>query len=172
MNSQDEENLKELFEKFLSAKQAAEAVEDVYKTEQILHEHPAPEPDDMLLANIKAEIALKLLPRRATVVPRIAYKVAAVAAAVLIVTVLSLNLFQNNRASNQLVRASIVPREIWESNNIAADDANLAIFTAEVEQIKDEVSALQSNKSETDVDDAVTELEMNLMEIESDFWKG
>ena len=70
------------------------------------------------------------------------------------------------------MRASIVPREIWESNNIAADDANLAIFTAEVEQIKDEVSALQSNKSETDVDDAVTELEMNLMEIESDFWKG
>ncbi len=172
MNSQDKENLKELFEKFLSAKQAAEAVEDIYKAEQILREHPAPGPDDMLIANIKAEIAAGLLHKQTNVFRTITYRVASVAAAVFIVAAIGLNLFQNKRVPNQLVRASIIPRAIWESNNIAADDADLAIFTAEVEQIKDEVFALQSNKSETDVDDAVTELEINLMEIENGFWKG
>ena len=56
MNSQNDENLKELFERFLSAEQAESGVEDIQKGEQILRQHPAPEPDSMLIANIKAAL--------------------------------------------------------------------------------------------------------------------
>jgi hypothetical protein len=64
MNNQNQENLKELFEKFLYTKHAQRYVEDVQKAEEILREHSAPEPDDMLIANIKAEIAMRLPVRR------------------------------------------------------------------------------------------------------------
>ncbi|MHC4594656.1 MAG: hypothetical protein ACYS19_06890, partial [Planctomycetota bacterium] len=67
MNGQNKENLKELFERFADAEQAEKCVEDVQKAEQILREYPAPEPDDMLIANIKAEIAMRLPARRAYV---------------------------------------------------------------------------------------------------------
>jgi len=172
MNGQNEENLKKLFEKFYPAEQAQRAVEDVQKAEQLLRKHPAPEPDDMLIANIKAEIAMRLPLRRADVFRRLAYKVATVAAAVIIVTAISVSLFEKGDRSEKVVYASIIPRAIWESDNIAADDVDLAILTAEMEQIEDEVLALQWGENGGDGDTAVTELEMELIEIDSDFWKG
>jgi hypothetical protein len=172
MSNTDKENLKELFEKFLSIEQAAQAVEDIQRAEQILREHPAPEPDDMLIANIKAEIALNLLPRRATVFRQIGYKVATVAAAVLIVAAIGLNLFQKDRSSEKLVYASIIPRTIWESDDIAADDDQLANLTVEVEQIEEELSSLQLGENGSKNDKAIEELEMELIEINSNFWKG
>jgi len=173
MNDQNEENLKELVEKFFSVEQAERAVEDVQKAEQILREHPAPEPDDMLIANIKAEIAMRLPSRRADVFRRIAYKAAAVAAAVIIVAaIISVSLFEKGDRSEKVVYASIIPRAIWEGDDIATDDVDLAILTAEIEQIEDEVLALQWGENGGNGDTAVTELEMELIEIDSDFWKG
>jgi hypothetical protein len=174
MNSQNKENLKELFEKFLSSEQAAKAVEDVYKTEQILREHPAPEPDDMLIANIKAKIASNLQPLRAKVFTQLVYKTAVIAAAILIVAAIGLNLLEKDKdyRSERFIPASIIPRAIWESNDIPADDIDLVTYTTEIEQIKDELHTLQSGKDNTNGNTALIELEMNLVEIDSDFWKG
>ncbi len=94
MNDENQENLKDLFEKFLDAEQAESCAEDVQKAEEILREHPAPEPDAMLIANIKAEIAMRLPAKRAYVFKHIAYKVACAAAAVIFITAIGLNLFQ------------------------------------------------------------------------------
>lgn len=172
MNGRKEENLKELFEKFFTAEQAQKAVEDVQKAEQILHEHPAPEPDDMLIANIKAEIAMRLPLRRADIFRRMAYKVAAVAAVVFIVAAISVNLINKDDRYEKVVYASIIPRAIWESVDIAADDIDLVVLTAEIEQIEDEVLALQLGETGIDSDISVTELEMELIETDSYFWKG
>lgn len=172
MNSQNEENLKELFEKFFTDEEAQRAVEDIQKAEQILREHPAPEPDDILIANIKAEIAMRLPPRRAGVFRRIAYKAAAVAAAVIIVAAICVSLLEKADESEKAVYASIIPPAIWESDDIVTDDVDLATLTAEIEQIEDEVLALQWGENGGNGDRAVTELEMELIEIDSDFWKG
>ena len=173
MNGRNEENLKELFEKFFNAEQAQRAVEDVQKAEQILSEHPAPEPDDMLIANIKAEIAMRLPPRRAEAFRRMAYKAATVAAAVIIVAAISMNLINKDRESKKvLYAASIIPRAIWESDDIAADDVDLAILTSEIEQIEIEMLTLQLGESDGDSDTVITELEMELIETDSYFWKG
>ncbi len=167
MNRQNEENLKELFERFADAEQAEKCVEDVQKAEQILREYPAPEPDDMLIANIKAEIAMRLPTRRTYVFRQKVYKVAAVAAAVIILAAVSQRLFEPQRVAH----ASLIPPIIWESDDITADDEDLAIFTAEAEQIEDEVMALQFGEDGSNGERAVSELEMELIEIESDFWK-
>ncbi len=173
MNDGNQENLKELFEKFLDAEQAESCAEDVQKAEQILREHPAPEPDDMLIANIKAEIAMRLPAGRTYVFKQIAYKVVGIAAAVIILTAIGLRLFEKgNDEPGPVVYASIIPTAIWESDDIAAVDANLAIFTVEIEQIENELLALRLGEDDGNGDRSVTELEMELIQINSDFWKG
>ncbi len=174
MDDRNQENLRELFEKFFDAEQAESCAEDIQQTEQIFREHPAPEPDDMLIANIKAEIAMRLQVARAHRFRRIIYEVAGVAAAILIVAAVSLQLFQNDTPTNGEVVsiASLIPTELWISNNIAADDDDLAAFTAQIEQIEDEMQALQSGEDTGNGDSTIAELEMELIEINSDFWKG
>jgi len=174
MNGRNDENLKELFEKFLSAEQAEMAVEDVEKAERILREHPAPAPDDALIANIKSEIAEAVLPSQVNVFRRIPYKMAVVAAAaVIVIAAISIKLLE--KGGGKLERATyarIISRALWESDDISADDVELAIFTAEIEQIEGEVLTLQLGENGGNGDRAVSELEMELIEIAGDFWKG
>lgn len=172
MNSQNDENLKELFERFLSAEQAENGVEDIQKAEQILREHPAPEPDNMLIANIKAEIAMRLPAKRTNVFTKIAYRVAYAAAAIMIITAVSLRTFDMDAPEPGRVQyASIMPTAIWESDDIVTDDVDLAIFTIEIEQIEDELRSLQSGEYISDSDSSLSELEMELVAINNDFWK-
>ncbi len=174
MNGPNEENLKELFERFLNSKQARRAVEDVQKAEQILREHPAPKPDKELIADIKVKIARALPRRKVNAFRRIAYKIAAVAAALILITAISVKLFEKSsgESGKKIATTSTMPEIIWESDDTAANDANLATLTAEVEQIESEILALQLGENNGNGYKAVTELEMELIEINSDFWKG
>lgn len=174
MNDVNREDLKELFGEFLDAEQAESCAEDVQKAEEILRVHPAPEPDDMLIANIKAEIAMRLPSGKTYVFKQIAYKVVGIAAAVIILTAIGLRLLDKGGVESGPVQyASIIPTAIWESDDIAAADANLAIFTVEIEQIENELLALQLGEDDGNGDRSVAELEMELIEINnSDFWKG
>jgi len=172
MNSRNDENLKELFERFLSAEQAESGVEDILKAEQILRQHPAPEPDNMLIANIKAEIAMRLPAKRTKIFTKTAYRVACAAAAILVVSAISLSLFDNGASeSGQEQYSSMIPTAIWESDDIATDDADLAIFTIEIEQIEDELRTLQLGESAGNGDSSLSQLEMELVAINNDFWK-
>lgn len=175
MDNRDGENLTELFEKFFDAEHAQEYSEDIRRGEQILREHPAPEPDDMLIANIKAEIAMRLPARRPHTFGQTAYRAAAVAAAVIILTAISVQVFKNGHQPAErggLVQASLIPTAIWESDDIATDDMNLATFTAEIEEIENEVLTLQSGERGSNGEGTIVELEIELIEISSDFWKG
>jgi len=172
MEDRNQENLRDLFDKFFDAEQAERCIEDIQKAEQIFREHPAPEPDDMLIANIKAEIAMRLPAARAHRFRRIIYEVAGAAAAILIVAAVSLQLFKKDAPKNgDVVYASLIPTAIWESDDIAADDEDLAVYTAQIEQIEDEVMTLQSGEETGNGDSTIIELEMELIEINSDFWK-
>ncbi len=172
MNSRNEENLKELFEKFVASEQAEKAVEDIRKGEQILRDNPAPLPSDELIAGIKSEIAISLLHKKENAIRYTLYKVAAVAAAVMVLTAISIKFFEKGEEPRKAMYASIIPTAIWESDDIAADDADLAILTAEVEQVASEILSLRMGGNGGNGQSTITELEIELMEIESDFWKG
>jgi hypothetical protein len=172
MNSGNDENLKELFERFLSAEQAESSIEDIQKAEQILSEHPAPEPDDMLIANIKAEIAMRLPAKRTNVFIKIASRTAYAAAAILIISAISLNLFDNKTSEPPTRRyGPKIPTAVWESDDITTDDADLAIYTIEIEQIEEELRSLQSGEDAGDGNSTISEIEMELVAINNDFWK-
>jgi len=171
MNSQNDENLKELFERFLSAEQAESDVEDIQKGEQILREHPAPEPDTMLIANIKADIAMRLPAKRTNIFTKIAYRAVYAAAAILVISAISLSLFDNNKKQDSGQYGSNIPTLDWDSDDITNDDADLAIYTIEIEQIEDELRSLQLGESSSNSDSSLSELEMELVAINNDFWK-
>jgi len=171
MNSQNDENLKELFERFLSAEQAESGVEDIQIGEQILREHPAPEPDSMLITNIKAEIAMRLPAKRTNVFAKIAYRAVYAAAAILVISAISLSLSDKNKEPNPRQYGSNIPTLDWDSDDITTDDADLAIYTIEIEQIEDELRSLQLGESSSSSDSSLSELEMELVAINNDFWK-
>jgi len=172
MNDRNEENLKDLFEKFLDSEQAERNAEDIRKGEEILREHPAPEPDGEVIADVKAQVVRELLGRERSVTKQVVYKVAAVAATFIILATVSVKLFEKGGGPGKVVRASVMPAALWDSEDIAADDVDLAILTAEIREIEEEALALQlgGNGGNGQID--LEELETELMEIDSDFWKG
>jgi len=173
MKSQNEENLKELFEGFLDSKEAEQAVEDIREGERILREHPVPEPDKKLIASIKSEIVEAVLRKKTNVFRRIVFKSAVVAAAVVILAAISIGLFEKGGSDSERVAAvSRIPAAIWESERLADDDADLASLTAEIEQIESDLLALQLGENGDNGSGAAAELEMELIEINNDFWKG
>jgi hypothetical protein len=170
MDGQGPENLKELLEKLFDVERVASCLDDFQKAERLLRDYPAPEPDDALVANIKADIATRLLARRAKIFRRRLWEAASVAATLAVVALVGARLSHGPSRQTENY-ASLIPTAIWESNNIAADDADLARFTTEIDQIKDEVSALDSGEQAVDSASTVTDLEADLVEINSDFWK-
>ncbi|MFZ0035257.1 MAG: hypothetical protein WAK60_09770 [Sedimentisphaerales bacterium] len=166
MNSEPEENLKDLFEKFLNSEQAEQAAEDVQKGEQILRSHSAPEPDGELITNIKTEIAASLLRKKDNAFRRIVYKTMAVAAGFILLAVIGVKLFEKGESP---ASDSTAQKAVWESESLADET-----LTAEIEQIENDLFAAQLGENNGNGYEDVTELEleMELTEVNSDFWKG
>jgi hypothetical protein len=173
MNNETEENLRDLFEKFLNSEQAEQAVEDIQKGEQILRESAVPKPDGELITNIKAEIAVSLLHKKENAFRRTVYKTMAVAAGFIILAIISVKLFETKIVQPERpVSSSIIPKAVWESECLADDSAASATLVAEVEQIESDLLAMRLGENGSNDNEAITELEMELIEINSDFWKG
>lgn len=174
MNGKNQENLRELFGRFFEPEEAARAAEDVRRAEQILRENPAPQPDERLIANIKIKVEEALAARqRARARWSVAYRVAVAAAVIIIVAIVGTAVFERGtRPSRNVQIASIIPTALWESQDITADDADLVILTAEVEQIENEVLTLQRGETKANGERAFVELETEFVEVDSDFWKG
>jgi len=171
MKDQDRENLAELIERLFGADKAGGVQQDIREGERILRENPAPGPDDALMAAIKSQIA-SILARRAQ---RARYRISrrvAVAAAIVIIAAITPNIFNDTPPGPAtLSAASLIPTAVWESNDIAADDQNLAVLTAEIEQIENKVTRLESGDEGASNIRTVEELEMELILVSGDFWK-
>ena len=166
-NGQNEENLKELFGRFVSTKEADQAMEEIQKAEEILRDQSAPEPNSELISDIKAEIAEVLLRRERSAFKRIAYKAAVAVAVVIFVAVISVKLLEKGGGEpKRFATASIIPEAIWENG-----DADLAIMAAEIKQIEGRVLTLQLGENGANGDRDLIELEMRLIALDSDFWK-
>ena len=183
MNSRNDENLKGLFGRFLDAEKVDKSVEDVRRGEQILREHPVSEPDGEFIAEIKAEVAGALLHRRKVrALKRLVCRTAAVAAAVIILAAIGVRLFERDTGPARSVSvlhsttkdetAEGLPEAVWEGERLAAEDEDLAVLTAEIEQLEDELLAVQLGEDGGNGNKDIVELEAEFIEISSDFWKG
>ena len=170
MYSRNEENLRDLFEKYMDAEQAQKYAEDIEKDEQILHDYPAPDPDEMLIANIKANIALSALSQRKSHIRKIIFEAVSVAAAIIIIAAISIDQLQNSdieKTQENLQVASLFP---WD--NTSADYESMYY---EMEQLNDEIFASSSSQDYTDSNRTLmeyAELEMKMEEVNNrSFWE-
>ena len=174
MKNNKKENLKELFEKFLDSSKAQQAAEDINRAGEMLEKYPAPAPSAQLLQDIKAQVALKAAARRKAIAfRRIAYRVAATAAVVIITISVGIKLFEKETPGSKASALDLtVPATTWDSNNLAEDDDHSATLVAEIEQIERDLLALQLDENGSNGLSVVEVLEMELNEINENFWKG
>jgi hypothetical protein len=168
MNNSANENLRELLAGFMDEAAARQTAEDIEKGEEILGANQAPQPDERVLAEVKKNVVAALR-RRRTVVFQKRILGAAVAAAIVVVSVLTMIRYGNPQNSHQtrMVAASI-PSRVWEG----ADDADVTVLKAEIENIQSELSGVQSDDTGGNGSTAVDDLETELIEVNGDMWKG
>ena len=163
MNANNDQNLKELFAKFVDSEQAEELAEQVRATDQIIDGFTAPEPGEVLLSGIKVDVAKRLNSNRSR---QMIYRLVA-AAVFLIIATVAVKIFQQTPVeSQQLVMAT------WEIEEVTSADAELSTLIAEIEQLEDDIMGLQYAEETTSQSSELNELEIELIEIDSDFWKG
>jgi len=168
--SNKKENLRELLGKFYDAEQAKAVAEDISRGEQVFDEKPAPEPGEELLADIRTKIARELKYRRRRNFGRFILRTASVAAVFLIVATVSHRVI-NKRQTLQIAEKNRTSEVIWESDDLTIDDADLSILAAQVEELAEEILTLKVSANGAD-SIGVDELEMELLAISNDFWKG
>ncbi len=170
MNERNEENLRDLFARFVDSERAEDAVDDIERGEDVLRRWPAPEPSVELLAQIKSEMGGRLVRSGRRHVRWFASRAAAIAAAFVIIASVWTGL-QKDSVTSVASAGSLIPSAIWESDNIAVDDLRLATFTAEVERIENELQSLLLDEGGND-QSAIDEAELELIDIQGEFWKG
>ena len=112
----NKENLRELIEKFMGSQNAQMYLDDIEAGERILREHPAPKPDDMLLANIKANITLHKVPQRTVTFRKRVFEAIAVAASIIIIAAISLQSINETPTllpEMPTYHSSVVPEGFW-----------------------------------------------------------
>jgi len=170
MEDQTRENLNQLLRQFLDPERAEAAAEDIRTGERLLDLYPAPTPGAELIARIKADMATsRMRRRRITLLLRRSLAAAAVIAFALLAL---LGRGPSGPAGPSAFQASILPAAIWESQDVAADDPDLAYFTGEVRRIEVQLQALQAGEDEAAGTGAADELETELKQIESELRKG
>ena len=168
MNNSANENLRELLAGFMDEAAARQTAEDIEKGEEILGANQSPQPDERVLAEVKKTVVAALRQRRSVVLQRRILG-AAVAAAVIVVSVLVLMRYGNSQNGQQTrMVAAAIPASVWEG----ADDADITVLKAEIENIQSELSGAQSDDTPAKGSTAVGDLETELIEVNGDMWKG
>jgi hypothetical protein len=174
MNGSDRENLKELLARFMDAAKAGQAAQDIERGDELLRAFPAPQPDEKVVAGIKVRVSAASVRRRhgITLQHRI-FAAAAVAAAIVVVSAAALKYFDRQPIGQTPVRyAAVISDKIWESSDITTDDADIAVLAAEISTIENELYGVESSNSSVTGNTAADDLEMELIGISGDFWKG
>jgi hypothetical protein len=168
MRDQAHENLIELLQRFMDEPTARAAHEDIQAGERFLDAYPVLTPDVRLLATIKKQMAVTALRRHRIV--RLVHGSLAAAAAVIVLALIGL-LDPGSASRSRVSYVAIIPAAIWESDDMTADDLDLAYFSSEIGQIEAQIQALDAGESESG-GGTLDEFEDELMAIQADFWKG
>ncbi len=155
---------------------ARQAAEDIERGDELLRTNSAPQPSETLLAEIKNNVATAVRRRHSIAIKQRVWATAAVAAVILLVSAIALKMFDRPPVTTRTVASAAVipaiPAKFWESSDITIDDTDIAMLTAEVETIENELLALRMNEDFGNGNGAVDDLELELIETGGDFWKG
>jgi len=172
MNAKDSENSKELFARFLTGEDADAAADDIAAADKLINDNPAPQPDAAVLAEINAKINRTLALRQTSKVRMM--RTAAVAAAAVIVAAVVVWQIPQRRTDRpkETVAAAMIPAAVWESDDLSADDVELADLTEQIDELENEIVALQTAQQDDEEAFDLSELETKIMSTKHYTWKG
>ena len=170
MGNQRHEDWQALFGRFVDAPRAETAAEDVRAGERMLEAWPAPKPNDDLIAYINVQMVARQ--RRKRRLARLSRALAAAAAVIVVAAIALLGHGPGPKRNTHMTYASIIPTSVWESDDVNAEDAELMYFQSEIRRIEAQREALESGGDDLGPAEDVEEIEMELMQIETEFWKG
>ncbi len=75
------------------------------------------------------------------------------------------------REPSSVSYASLIPSAIWESDDIASDDMELAYFRSELRQIETQMEALEAGDGDLVATASLDDVEMELIRIDTEFWR-
>jgi hypothetical protein len=168
MEDRNQEDLRKLFERFTEPTEAEAAARDIRLADEMLAAHPAPEPRPEVIIGIKLEIATTLATPSAR--PHRLRRVLTAAAAVVVMAILAL-IGRAPRTNPQTSYAALIPTAVWESDDISADDMDIAYLASEISRIEDQVRALEAGQTEDIRVATLHEVETALMQINTEFWR-
>jgi len=168
MEDQAHDNVNDLLRRFYDPREAQAVEDEIRAGERLLEVWSAPMPGRSVIVRIKADMAAAS--RRRRTIKRLLHSSLAAAAVVAFAVLAMLNRGPTDQAV--AFQAAIIPAALWESDNIAADDLDLVYFTAEIGQIEAQLDTLEAGENEAARTRAVEQLEVELVQIDNEFWKG
>ena len=167
----NKKNLDELLNAFMDAPQAAEAAKDIRTGRRIFVDNPAPQPEPDVIAALKSRVSSRLRTHhKHQAFRRMIYNTAAVAA-IIVVAAVAIKFGEHNKTVSY--NASVVVMwNMWDDDNLLADDINLAGLTKKIEEIADYLAGAESDEYDYDTDVDFEELETEMIAMNVDFWKG
>lgn len=168
MEKRDSDDIKTLFGRFVDAEKAQAAAEDLERAERLFQAYPAPSPSPQALERIRARMVVQLSKKHR--VSRM-YRFIGAAAAVIVVGIVGLFGHAPQGKPDVVNQAGLLPAAIWESDDIASDDAELAYFASEISRLEARIDALESGDEDTADSSTLDELEIELRLLETQFWK-
>lgn len=170
--SENRENLDELLKRFLGDSEAQKAAEDIAKGDELFRSYRAPVPDEEAIIVLKAKVAKSLAANRQRVLRRTYYRVAAFAAAVIMIAFVSVQMLEHKAIEPMQVATTKVISYVSENTELFYDDTELETLNAEVEQVRNEIAMSEWDTTNDNLDSDLIDMEIGLIDIDSDFWKG
>lgn len=165
----ENENLEELFGKFINKSDAEQAAEDINKGEQLIGKFPAPKPDAELLRAINLRVNKTLQKSKYRRFTYAGYWASAAAAVILIAGLFSINMLNKPQQTPKITDISVIPA-VSNAEDFTQDDTAILLIYAQMQEIEDTLTA--SKDSSNIYSSSIDELEIEFMEISNDFWKG
>lgn len=164
----ENDDLSALFERFVPSSNAEECAEEIRTADGLLRAHPAPQPRPEIIVGIKLAMAERLAERHRR--PHPFFRFVGAAAAVIVVALIGI-LGRGPQSHPEVSHAALIPTAIWESDDLASDDHDIAYFASEIRQIETRMRALEAGDGEVEAVATLDEVEMELMRINTAFWK-
>jgi hypothetical protein len=171
MMTENTENLDELLSRFLDEHESHVAAEDIRLGENLLASFSVPAPDAAVIEAIKVQIELRLRAQQKQRFIRSMAQKIAVAAIIIVVAMAGLKFLVE--PGPEVGDVSKVSQEfIWEDESEPAGDEQLAVLTAQIDEVEADMLAIRLGENGGESNLLLTDLEMEMIEINGDFWKG
>jgi len=161
-------------EGFFDSRQSREISQDIRSGDNLFNEYDAPVPQEELLESIKTRVGLEIQKAESSNLRAVFLRAIATAAILVIFSIIGTRLFNENAAKSRGYTAGLtMTGQIWESEDLAADDEQLVVLAAEIDELENELLAIRLGQTNGNGEDDLTELEIDvLQDTDSDFWKG